>query len=307
MGGVRVLPFKLARSSVLTTAKAAARDFRPLAVKKEGSWRIESGTKLLQRDIEGGKLARENIVVVVVESLGEARDSALAGWIQAPLLSDAIRRRYQVGSGNVEFDGSTVFGELRELCGLRGVGMRVNELQASQTQDCLPAKLDERGYATVSVHGVTSAMFGRRNWYPTLGFQRMIFPENWPRANPRFCNAQFHAICDADAADLVRDELGSGPQPKFVYWLTAESHLQLNDSLNKDLPGDCKSLVGDVCWLVTTQRASLGDVARIALDPLLRPTRFVVVGDHSPPYMLRSKRDLFAERRVPWVELRPQP
>jgi hypothetical protein len=59
--------------------------------------------------------------------------------------------------------------------------------------------------------------------------------------------------------------------------------------------------------MVTTQRNALAAIAQIALDPRLKPTRFVIVGDHSPPYMLRTRRDLFAQKRVPWLELRPKP
>jgi hypothetical protein len=301
----RLVPFRIARSSVGTTAIAVARDFRPLNLRRENFWMIESATRNLDGDATGGKLAGENVVLVVVESMGAARDAALAAWIEAPVLNEEIRRRYQVKQGTAEFDGSTTFGELRELCGIRGIGMRMAELQPSQTGECLPAKLRAMGYETVAVHGVTSAMFNRNRWYPTLGFDRLVFPENWPRGNPQLCSAQFHAICDADTAQVVHDELIAATLPKFVYWLTVESHLQLDDAAMTTLSGECRGLVPDVCWMVTTQRNALAQIARIALDPALKPTRFVIVGDHSPPFMLRSKRNLFADRRVPWVELRP--
>jgi phosphoglycerol transferase MdoB-like AlkP superfamily enzyme len=244
---------------------------------------------------------------VIVESLGEARDPALASWVEQPLLSEDIRRRYQVSNGAVEFEGSTVFGELRELCGLRGVGMRMTELQTSQTGNCLPAKLTAKGYDTVSVHGVTSAMFRRNEWYPTLGFHREIFPENWPQEHPNYCNAQFHGICDADGAEIVHNELRTAAKPVFIYWLTIESHVQLEGPQAQSTTGDCKGLDPDVCQMVTTQRNVLAEIGKVALDPALKPTRFVVVGDHSPPYMLRRRRDLFDGTRVPWVQLQPRP
>jgi hypothetical protein len=299
--------FEIARSSVGTTVLAAGRDFRPLDLEPKKFWRIESASKGLDKDIEEGKLAGENVVLVLVESLGEARDPKVAAWIEAPLRSEQVQGRYMVSTGTVGFEGSTVFGELRELCGLRGVGMRVTELQRSQMGECLPSKLDAKGYATVSVHGVTSAMFRRNIWYPTVGFQRMIFPENWPRKNPGYCSTQFHAICDIDAVEVVHDELLASTQPKFVYWLTAESHLQLDAAAMRPPAGGCSGMAPDVCWMVTTQRNALAAIARIALDPTLKPTRFVIVGDHSPPYMLRSRRDLFAQKRVPWMELTPKP
>jgi phosphoglycerol transferase MdoB-like AlkP superfamily enzyme len=297
----------LARSSAGTTAIAIARDFQPLDLKPENLWRTESATLQLNKDIDTGKLAAENVVLVMVESLGEARDPALANWIEQPLLSGDISKRYSVSRGTVEFEGSTVFGELRELCGLRGVGMRMAELQTSQTGGCLPAKLNARGYETVSIHGVTSAMFRRSEWYPRLGFQRMIFPENWPRKDPNFCNAQFHGICDLDGAGAVRDELLAATRPEFVYWLTIESHVQLDSAERKPSAGDCKNIEAEVCQMVTTQRNVLTEIAKIVLDPALKPTRFVVVGDHSPPYMLRRRRDLFAQKLVPWMELQPKP
>ncbi|HEX4488418.1 MAG TPA: sulfatase-like hydrolase/transferase [Terriglobales bacterium] len=298
--------FQIARSSVGKTAVAAAGDFRPLDLKPEDFWRAESATQSFNKDIDAGNLAGEDVVLVVVESLGQPVDPAIASWLEEPLLSEEVQSRYQVRKGTVEFNGSTVFGELRELCGIRGVGMRMTELKPAQTASCLPSKLNANGYQTVSVHGVTSAMFRRKSWYPTLGFQRMIFPEDWPRKNANVCNAQFHGICDADGAEVVHDELRAATRPTFVYWLTVESHLQLDDAAIGRPAGDCKGLAADVCWMVLKQRSVLAEIARIALDPALKPTRFVVVGDHSPPYMVRKRRDLFADRRVPWVELRPR-
>jgi hypothetical protein len=301
-----VARFHLARSSVGTTALAVARDFRPLNLKPRNFWKIESATHKLNTDIESQSLRQENILLVVVESMGEAIDPTLDGWVKEPLMSDQIRRRYEVTTGTVEFEGSTVFGELRELCGVRSVGMRMTELQTSETGECLPAKLDAKGYSTVAIHGVTHAMFNRDRWYPTIGFKRMIFPDKWPHGDPRYCSTQFHAICDVDTATVVREELLHASQPSFVYWLTVESHLQLDDAVMRTLSGNCRGLVPDVCWMVTTQRKALENIAGIAMEAALKPTRFIVVGDHSPPFMLRSKRDLFAAHRVPWIELRPR-
>jgi phosphoglycerol transferase MdoB-like AlkP superfamily enzyme len=47
-------------------------------------------------------------------------------------------------------------------------------------------------------------------------------------------------------------------------------------------------------------------VARLAETPGLRPTIFVVVGDHAPPFVREDVRDRFSQTRVPYVVLMPR-
>jgi hypothetical protein len=47
-------------------------------------------------------------------------------------------------------------------------------------------------------------------------------------------------------------------------------------------------------------------VAQLALDPLSRPTVFVIVGDHAPPFGDPSLRDRFSQSDVPYVVLVPR-
>jgi hypothetical protein len=47
-------------------------------------------------------------------------------------------------------------------------------------------------------------------------------------------------------------------------------------------------------------------VADIAMSKLARPTVFVIVGDHAPPYSDPSLRDMFSQSVVPYVLLVPR-
>src|SRR5437660_1012785 len=61
-----------------------------------------------------------------------------------------------------------------------------------------------------------------------------------------------------------------------------------------------------VCTLMRIHRLVAMDVAAIAMNPALPPTRFVVVGDHAPPFFSRDKRAIFSPDSVAFVELVPR-
>jgi phosphoglycerol transferase MdoB-like AlkP superfamily enzyme len=100
-------------------------------------------------------------------------------------------------------------------------------------------------------------------------------------------------------------------KPKFIYWMTLNSHLPV--LINKNLASDdfchaqpaLNSSDALCSWfhLVQTVHQS---VAQMALAPGARPTVFVLVGDHAPPF---SDPDLvrdFSTTQVPYVMLAPK-
>ena len=47
-------------------------------------------------------------------------------------------------------------------------------------------------------------------------------------------------------------------------------------------------------------------IARLAMDANLPPTRFIVVGDHMPPFIMLAERGLYDDGHVPFVDLIPR-
>lgn len=108
-------------------------------------------------------------------------------------------------------------------------------------------------------------------------------------------------------------ELASAPagERRFIYWLTLSSHLPIDRAGAEGSTLDCSQVgVGrrfrDACALMQMHRLVAEEVAAIAVDPALPPTRFVLVGDHPPPFVSRDTRAEFAVDEVPFIELIPK-
>jgi hypothetical protein len=253
----------------------------------------------------------QDIVLVIVESLGHFRHAGVDSLVLEPLLTEAIRERYEIRGGTVPAYGATTSGEVRELCGVRGDFLVVRHID---THDCLPAVLHREGYRTTAVHGYSRALYDRLEWYPRVGFDEMWFAEDLARIpGTELCGTTFHGVCDVDVGHLIERELLHSPrgEPRFLYWLTLDSHLPVDGTNVRDSSFACDKSVesqrfADVCNLIRLHQRVLKIVAAIAANPTLPPTRFIVVGDHAPPFFSRDKRALFAMDEVPFVELIPK-
>ena len=256
-------------------------------------------------------LGASHIVLILVESLGHFRDVDVDSVVLAPLLSESVRRRYDVRGGTVPARGATTEGEFRELCGVDANYLRVRQVDASR---CLPAILRRNGFRTFAVHGYSQEFYDRYEQYPLLGFEEMQFAEDLERLpGIRMCGSTFRGVCDEDASQIVSQEIREAPrgERRFVYWMTLTSHLPVDAASAAGSSLDCRQSAeaqrfADVCALMRLQRMVASEIAAIATDPLLPPTRFVLVGDHTPPFFSREKRSLFVPDEVPFVELIPK-
>jgi len=293
---------------VVESAAAAALGTRPVYAGAE--WR---GRTLL-RDLAAvpAKAPPYNVVLVLVESDGLLRNERDEARVLAPLTGKEVARRYKVASGVQRFSGSTLAGELRALCGLRGPAVDAETARA--LPPCLPKLLARRGFETLSFHGNSGRFFDRERWYPQLGFDLTYFAEQMQITARRplaECGTLIHGICDLEFLGTLRRELApAAPKQKFLYWLTLSSHLPVDEVLARDSTLDCEetaSLPPDSppCGLARILHTVHRRIAALALDPAIAPTRFIVVGDHAPVFPVRADRDLYDEARVPFVDLVP--
>ena len=252
----------------------------------------------------------QNVVLVAVESLGIFQDSEVMDRLMAPLLGPGLQGRYQVSSRQLQFDGSTTTAEFRELC---GVGMSYySEVAEDDLKRCLPWAFRRLGFHTTAMHGFSRNMFARSEWYPLVGFDKMLFAEDMFRSGYDVtCGGAYRGVCDTEVARLLADEIGSEEGRRFVYWLTLNSHLPVAEATAMDVDFECEGLdvlaaYRDVCLLTKVLYGVLSSIAEIASNPALPPTHFIVVGDHSPHFFGQAKRRLFVEGEVPVVELAPR-
>jgi hypothetical protein len=258
-----------------------------------------------------GKDGQPNVVLILLESWGIGTDASMRDSLVTPYAQPELLARYQVLQGTAPFYGTTVAGESRELCNSR-MGFAIAHASASKLQSCLPDRLAALGYHSISAHGMDGRVFERSLWYKTIGFQESWFRDQFTQQGLPDCVGAFKGTCDAAIAAWIGNRLASkNTDPDFVYWVTLNSHLPA--PIPSGLPdGPSCALTPmlaqnrDLCsWyqLVANVHTS---VSRLALSNLARPTIFVIVGDHAPPFVNLALRSQFSSTDVPYVVLLPR-
>lgn len=239
----------------------------------------QSAQSQLQRPHQG------NILYIVAESLGMPRTPQM----QALMLQNLPQAQFEFfKTGQFDFNGSTVQAELRELCQLNATnGYAFRHLTTNPFLDCLPNQLKQQGYRTVALHGATSILYDRHNWYTKAGFQSLLFNEHLlklPRCSP------FKGACDSALTQVVIDEFGKpSQQPLFMYWLTLTSHSPFDKDDIHNPRFDCAQFNmradGDICRSFQLQTQFFDDLGKMLQHPNMQGTEVVIVGDHMPPLM----------------------
>ncbi len=247
-----------------------------------------------------------NVFVVMVEGLGRYANKEDEDVILGPLKRAAVTSRYEVKTGGVPFYGSTASGEVRELC---SEWRPYEEFIGAPGPNCLPARLAAAGYETSAVHGFTKNFYERNEWFPNIGFEHLLFAEDLYRPNDKQCGPVFRGLCDSDLATRVQNMLKTaGESPKFVYWLTLNTHLPVNKD---EAPGvlGCENDGGrfgdrSVCDLTEMFLDVIERVTTFATDKDMPKMDVLIVGDHAPPYWKRHRRAKFVTGEVTWISLR---
>jgi hypothetical protein len=252
-----------------------------------------------------------NFVQILVESWGYANDEALRNALLAPYTDPVLLAKYEVLEGTMPFEGPTTSGEARELCQSH-LGFNASHGSVEQMQHCLPMRLRGLGFETLAVHGFKGEMFDRQTWYPEMGFQDIRFEDRLHAQGLPDCPGPFPGTCDASVAAWLSERLAQ-PQasPLFVHWVTLNSHLPLLEpALLKDPVSCTVSLAtrnkAQICSWYQLEYVVHNAVREMAMKPLSRPTIFVIVGDHAPPFDLQGIRGQFSSLDVPYVILLPK-
>lgn len=243
----------------------------------------------------------DKILLIVNESLGKATDPKIQVALLAPLYQHQ-RYYHYIEDGAFSFVGPTVSGELRELCQKNATVMDIRKVEDKEFTNCLPALLREQGYDTYSVHGAEGGLYDRLRWYPLIGFNQVLFKEDFGAA--RDCKS-FSGKCDYDLFEPIADIFASN-QKTFLYWLTLNTHTPYDDYLFVD-GFNCKTFSlkdkSEACLNFKQQYQFFYRLSEYVQDDRMKGVEVYVVGDHAPPIMsLKDNYSVYEDFDVSWVK-----
>lgn len=228
--------------------------------------------------------ASQKILFIVNESWGQPKNPAL----QAAVLEKLSAQKDQFEfwqSGHFPFVGATVQGEIRELCTLSVSGFALKRTPAGQFAGCLPNKLKQQGYATIALHGASSALYDRSSWWPKAGFSQITTAEHL--IGKPTCMA-FNGVCDSALFENVQQAFAKHDKV-FFYWMTLTSHADYpeQDLFDHRLQCEQYGLPKEtmLCRNFSLQTQFFDGLAELVQRPEMRGVEVIVVGDHSPPVM----------------------
>ncbi len=302
-----LLSGRITRSPILTLAVRGlhARRTEQAALRAQNTPMASASAQLNSR-----LSTRPDVVLIVVESWGQMLDAPLAALLTAPYTDAAITHSYRVSYGTAPFTGLTVPGEARELCH-SAIGFGILHAAAQLMPQCLPGRLRAQGYENIAIHGYAGEMFYRAAWYRELGFDRTLFGQDLRSLGMPRCGGAFPGICDGAIAGFIGNDLldAQRQKPRFIYWVTLNSHLPVPAHPKLPDDGACAAdpALGSstaLCSWFRLVRAVHVAVSGIAAQAK-RPTVFILVGDHAPPFANPRLRSQFSNSQVPYVMLTP--
>ena len=266
-------------------------------------WGSRTASSYLNRlDVKQDKL-----LFIVVESWGVPHDKALLDKQISPFLDSKSLKL--ISRDSVDFLGSTVSGEMRELCGLYVNSIGLSDLQMNSAK-CLPSQFQEEGYIVNAYHAASGSMYDRNKWYQTIGFKHPNFfmEKNW---DIKRCYS-FPGWCDIELLDFIWDEIPKGNKT-FSYWLTLNSHFpyserDISQKSIKDITLCSELNIGDldapVCRNFILNRQLFRAIAEKSERTPIHNLTIVLVGDHMPIFIEEKDKNLFSKEKVPMIILK---
>ena len=223
------------------------------------------------------------ILFIVAESWGYAREESVQQAILQKIYDHQDKLNF-IKRGYFNFSGSTVQGEMRELCYLEIFGgYALHKTPSEQFTQCWPNLLKKEGYYTVAMHGASGQMYDRDSWYRKAGFDHTIFAENL--MDRPACRA-FNGACDYALYKEVQKAFTKHPNKVLFYWLTLTSHYPYpeSDMVNPRLDCDKYNLIhGEICNNLRLEAQFFDGLAELIDKPEMKGVEVIIVGDHMPP------------------------
>lgn len=208
-----------------------------------------------------------------------------------------LSNNYGGGTGNVEME---MFTALSKNFLLEGDSLCTLDSAFYRDVPSTVRTLKKAGYQTVSVHSYTDELYNRRNNYPAIGFDQLVFQEDF-LTEPEIDGAYISDVSFAEEL-IARYEARDPSAPCFLYGMSMENH-QAYDAGKYDTPS------GYPASALGLSQADLGIVDALVhglhgADESLklltdyfsqaeRPVLLVFVGDHLPSANLSDGVSLY--------------
>lgn len=290
-GSPSVVTIRMLRTALAAGSEPMGRMPEPVAFQHALAWH--------------GTHPQSTILLVLVESMGLPQSSALREWLYEQLDTLEVERRWTVQRVAESFHGSTVYGELRVLCGLKG---HYSRLTAGDEAKCLPQSFLRSGGQALGLHGFNMRMFDRAQWWRDMGLAPHDFTDESQVPGSMHCNDAFPGFCDRV---VLRQATALAEAPsRLVYVVTLDTHLPLptNDMpMRPDLAALCarEHATHNACEMISRLSMTLqelrADLVRMAQPPLV-----VISGDHAPPFLNAETRQEFDPTHVLGFVLEPR-
>lgn len=237
--------------------------------------------------------------LILMESGGYPTDLEMRNALFAPFLTPQMQAKYRVSVGATPSVGSTIHGEIRQLCN----GVLVDGLFGTHNHHCIPWLFDVAGWSTTSVHANNKAVYDRVDWYPKFGINTIIsadtpdFPNNKP-------GGRWGTLDDITAIDWTASHL-LNQKRSFVYLLTVSTHLPALQMKGAMLDARCVAKHDEQsCMHLANMQLVLAHIAAVAAT--LPYTVVTLVGDHPPPFVSMYSSSAFDRTRVTEISLTPR-
>jgi hypothetical protein len=250
-------------------------------------------------------------VLVLVESWGLIKDSALQHEILLPVYQMKANSWYRLREGHTRYKYLTQAGEYREITGYLFHSYQLQQDWVKQKSIFI--KKQQEGFRVIGLHGNTSLFYRRNEYWPAMGIHESWFAEDFRRSGMALCgNVLFRGICDTSLNTWLLNKMSSQPDRKeFYYWVTLTTHLPLVEIHDDDyrLFAEKWKKAGvseDVLQLAYQHRLLFKDLADKLSKPGSPKAHILLVGDHAPPFIDVAEHNMYDEKLVPYIELIPK-
>ena len=251
------------------------------------------------------------IVLVMVETLALFTDQKNNDIQFKAFKTEAIKSRYEISYGTVPFQGSTIEGEMRELCNMK-INLKFIFPESIDSTGCIPKQLKDKNYKTIAYHSFNSSLFNQSNLYPAIGIEEMYFRPDLEKILPKvqYCGHVTRGLCDYLLIDpVIKRLLRKDEEKQFIYLLTINAHVPSDFPPKEASNFKCElyEITREeeaICKLISYHDGFFEKFTEAMMDERLQDVTFIFVGDHGPTYVNPRKRNLFDYKNVPYVVLK---
>lgn len=280
------------KKTIITPSPFAIKTMFPDGTANEKNFIGSTSEPTFLNHIKGTENMPKKMILLVVESWGESQASLVS--VKKRLQHDGVK---VLASGFTDYHGSTMQGEIRELCS-QYIRLDSDTNFSSVADNCAPEYLKHKGYEVFGVHGYQKMFYARDTVWNSLGIDNAYFQPDMQQFNT--CPGPFTGICDEDmityGIDLIRHE-----DKAFLYMLSLSSHEPVASSMLEAPTQYFRDIeaIGDSQIVARNAIGSM--VATLSISADLGCTEAYIVGDHQPPSAVNSEQ--LPANQVPYMRM----